>query len=328
MKHLLLLSITALAMLTVTAPRVSMADEEVDRIELLTFKSVTLTDQQFLQGRRNGVPVTLAGALRFPRNQKMKQYPVVMLVHGAGGISGYVDDWAKVFNKMGVAVFILDSFSGRGLYRINNDQGKLGRLAMTVDVYRALDVLAKHPRVDQKRIALMGFSRGGQAALNASFRRFWALQGSVSGNEFSAYLAFYPPCGTRFKDDESVVDKPIRIFHGTADNYVPLAACRSYVERVRRLGKDIVLHEYDGAHHVFDYKKLVKPVVMKQASTTRNCVLAETQNGIIVNAQSGKPFSYSDPCVEYGPTIAYNEKAYNQVKQQVTQLVSGVFQLP
>jgi len=299
MKTLLLLAIAATTMLIVPVPHTALADEEVDRIEILTFYSMTLTDEQFLQGRKDGSPVTVAGELRFPRNKKMEQYPVVLLVHGSGGISGYVDDWAKELNKLGVAVFILDSFSGRGLYKINNDQGKLGRLAMIADAYRALDVLATHKRIDPRRIAIMGFSRGGQVALNTSFRRFWKLQGSDSGNEFAAYLAFYPACGTQFKEDESVSDKPIHIFHGGADNYNPVAACRRYVERVRKHGKNIVLHEYAGAHHVFDYKKLTKPIVLRKAITTRNCVLAESTNGRIVNAQSGKAFTYTDPCVEY-----------------------------
>lgn len=327
MKRKFLHELIFIVVLTVPVPHTALADEEVDRIEILTFESMTLTDQQFLQGSTDGVPVTIAGELRFPRNNPMKRYPVVLLVHGSGGISGYVDDWAKELNKLGVAVFILDSFSGRGLYKINNDQGKLGRLAMIVDAYRALDVLTKHERIDPNQIAIMGFSRGGQVALNASFRRFWQLQGTGSDNEFSAYLAFYPACMTRFKEDDNVVDKPIHIFHGSADNYSPVAPCRSYVKRVRNQGKEIVLHEYAGAHHVFDYKKLVKPVVMKKAPTTRNCVLVETTNGQILNAQSGKIFTYSDPCVEYGPTIAFNANAYNQAKETLTTLVSSVFNL-
>jgi len=311
MKKPLLVGIVATVILAVPLSRATLADDEVDRIEILTFDSVTLTDEQFLQGRKDGIPVTIAGELRFPRNRKMETYPVVMLVHGSGGISGYVDDWAKELNKLGVAVFILDSFSGRGLYKINNDQGKLGRLAMIADAYRGLDVLAKHKRVDPTRIAIMGFSRGGQVALDASFQRFWKLQGTGSGNAFAAYLAFYPSCGTRFIDDARVVDKPIHIFHGSADNYNPVAPCRHYVERVRTQGKKIVLHEYTGA--------------LKKASTTRNCVLEEVANGKIVNAQSGERFTYSDPCVEYGPTIAFNEDAYRQAKQEVTALVNAIF---
>jgi dienelactone hydrolase len=325
MKRKFLLAVTVIVVLVAPVSYTALADEEVNRIEILTFESMTLTDQQFLQGSKDGKPVTIAGELRFPRNNKMKQYPVVLLVHGSGGISGYVDDWAKELNKLGVAVFILDSFSGRGLYKVNNDQAKLGRLAMIVDAYRALDVLAQHERVDRKRIAIMGFSRGGQVTLDSSFRRFWQLQGTGSGNEFAAYFPFYPACVTRYKDDENVVDKPIHIFHGSADNYNPVAPCRGYVNRVRNNGKNIVLHEYAGAHHVFDYKKLVKPIVLKKASTTRKCVLVETTNGQIVNAQSGKVFTYSDPCVEYGPTIAFNENAYNQAKTTLTELVASVF---
>ncbi len=80
----------------------------------------------------------------------MEKYPVVVLVHGSGGMSGYIDDWAQEINKMGAAVFLLDSFTGRGLYKVNNDQSKLGRLTMIVDVYRALDLLAEHKRIDPK----------------------------------------------------------------------------------------------------------------------------------------------------------------------------------
>ena len=55
----------------------------------------------------------------------------------------------------------------------------LGRLNFILDIYRALDILAKHPRVDPQRIALMGFSRGGQAVLYASLKRFKEMWNSL-----------------------------------------------------------------------------------------------------------------------------------------------------
>lgn len=316
--------VVVLIALMINYPQPSQANDEVGRIEIHTFKSMTLSDQQFLQGIKDGTPVTLAGELRFPR-KKMKHYPVVLLVHGSGGVSGYIDDWAKELNQMGTAVFIMDSFTGRGLYKVNNDQSQLGRLAQIVDAYRALDVLAQHKRIDKTRIVLMGFSRGGQVTLYSGLNRFQQLQGTGSNNEFSAYLAFYPACGTRFKEDEVIANKPIHIFHGSADNYNLVAPCRRYVKRLRDNGSDILLHEFSGAHHVYDYKKLVNPIILKKAQTTRHCVLEEKTDGKIINAQSGRRFTYADPCVELGPTIAFNQNAYNKTKQTLINFFTSHF---
>ena len=54
-------------------------------------------------------------------------------------------------------------------------------------------MLRSHPRVDPQRIILMGVSRGGQAALYASVKRFHQMW-NKSGIEFAGYIAFYPDC--------------------------------------------------------------------------------------------------------------------------------------
>ena len=133
------------------------------RTELHSFQSLTISDAAFLKGEDKGTPVTLAGELRVA--QGVGRMPVVVLVHGSSGIGSNTDVWARQFNQMGVSAFILDSFTGRGLTLVGPDQSQLGRLNLSLDAYRALEVLAKHPRVDPKRIVLMGFSRGGQATL-------------------------------------------------------------------------------------------------------------------------------------------------------------------
>ncbi len=99
------------------------------RIEVHPLPSMTLTDQQFLTGAKDGKPVVLAGELRIPR-LGTDRLPAVVLVHGSGGVGANVDRWSQELNGIGVATFILDSFTGRGIVNTGTDQAQLGRLAM------------------------------------------------------------------------------------------------------------------------------------------------------------------------------------------------------
>ena len=295
---------------------------QVARVELHVFESRTLSDEEFLTGGKEGKPVLLGGELRIPK-LGTDRLPAVILVHGSGGVSGYVDDWAQSLNSLGVATFVFDSFTPRGIINTINDQDQLGRLAMIVDAYRALQLLAAHPRVDPKRIALMGFSRGGQAALYASVKRFQRMHGPP-GAAYAAYIAFYPPCNTTFLQDDVIAEKPVRIFHGAADNYVPVGPCRAYVERLRKGGADVRLTEFSGAQHAFDWAMLKTPVNIPQAQTTRRCRIEELSQGRLVNAETKQPFTNKDPCVERGTTIAYDAEAAARARAAVKELVATV----
>jgi dienelactone hydrolase len=296
---------------------------QVARMEILTFQSMTLTDESFLAGRKDGKPVIIAGELRLPR-PGTDRLPTVVLLHGSGGISGYVTDWEQEFNAMGIATFVVDSFSARGITSLVNDQSQLGRMAQIFDSYRAFETLEKHPRVDPARIAVMGFSRGGQGALYSGMKRFQRMHGPASGREFAAYVALYPTCNTVYIDDEDVTAKPIRIFHGSADNYVPVAPCRAYAQRLKARGADIQHTEYAGALHVFDWSALKTPTKLEKAQTTRSCQLEEVAVGRVVNASSKQLFTWADPCVEYGVTSGYDETASTETRKAVRALIGSL----
>ncbi|MEM5450704.1 dienelactone hydrolase family protein [Paraburkholderia guartelaensis] len=291
-------------------------------MEVIPIPSVTLTDQEFLSGREDGKPVTVAGELRLPRNGT-DRLPLVILLHASGGIGSSITDWEEYFLSLGVATFVIDSFSGRGIVNTINDQAQLGRLAQTEDAYRAIATLSKHPRIDPNRIMLMGFSRGGQNALYASLSRFQKMH-AQPGTQFAAFVAFYPDCTSTYLEDEDVVGKPVRIFQGTADNYNPVAPCRAYVERLRTKLHDVQLIEYAGASHFFDARALRQPQQLSQAQTTRNCRTVEVENGLLVDATTKQPFSYSDACIERGTTIAYDENAAASSKEAVGGIVRAV----
>jgi dienelactone hydrolase len=279
---------------------------QVARTDLHAISTLTLSDGQFLTGDKNGTPVTITGALRIPR-LGTDRLPAVILVHGSGGIGANVDRWSQELNSIGLATFVTDSFTARGIQSTVANQALLGRLNMILDSYRALAALSAHPRIDPAKIVLMGFSRGGQATLYASLKRFERMYGP-EGATFAAYVPFYAPCFTTYIRDEDVSDKPIRLFHGTADDYVPVAPCRAYVERLRKAGKDVTLTEYPDAHHAFD-NPLLKVSTAPQSQTTRRCAMMEKPEGTIINAVTNQPFTMEDPCVERGPTLGYNAEA-------------------
>ncbi|MEM5402088.1 dienelactone hydrolase family protein [Paraburkholderia unamae] len=291
-------------------------------MEVIPIPSVTLTDQEFLSGREDGKPVTVAGELRLPRNGT-DRLPLVILLHASGGIGSSITDWEEYFLSLGVATFVIDSFSGRGIVNTINDQSQLGRLAQTEDAYRAIATLSKHPRIDPSRIMLMGFSRGGQNALYASLSRFQRMH-AQPGTQFAAFIAFYPDCTSTYLEDEDVVGKPVRIFQGTADNYNPVAPCRAYVERLKTKLHDVQLTEYAGASHFFDARALRQPQQLAQAQTTRNCRTVEVENGLLVDAKTKQPFSYGDSCIERGTTIGYDENAATSAKEAVGGIVKAV----
>ncbi len=293
------------------------------RLELHQFESVTLADRDLLTGHpERGSPVMLAGELSIPMEAEGRM-PAVVLLHGAAGVFPYVTEWRARFASMGVATFIVDSFTPRHIVSTISDQDQLGRLNVVLDAYRALGVLRAHPRIDPDRIVLVGFSRGGDAALYSSLRRLKDFY-APAGKGFAAHVAFYPNCGTTYLRDTEVVPVPIRIFHGTVDDYAPLAPCRAYVERLTKAGADVGLKEYEGAMHVFMWKELAEVTQLKTAQTTRACELAEREGGVVVNVRSGAPFTYKDPCVELGPHVAFNAAAAADASENLKALLASI----
>src|SRR6478735_11581966 len=98
----------------------SMPKDVAARTEIYAIPSVTISDQQFLTGDANGKQVTVAGELRIA--QGSGRLPVVVMMHGSGGVSGVSEAWVHQFNSMGISTFVLDSFSGRGLTSTSTNQ--------------------------------------------------------------------------------------------------------------------------------------------------------------------------------------------------------------
>ncbi|WFU18648.1 dienelactone hydrolase family protein [Bradyrhizobium sp. CB3481] len=209
---------------------------------------------------------------------------------------------------------------------MNSNQAALGRTNLILDIYRALDILAKHPRVDSARIALMGFSRGGQATLYASLKRFhrlWQVRRGICD-----LRPFYPDCMTTFLSETDVVGRPIRIFGGMQDDYNPIAVCKAYVERLPAAGADVEVTEYPNAAHAFDNPLGAQPAKEQPTfRSVRNCKIREEAEGLLINTETGQPFNYRDACVVHGPHTGHDPDSTQDAKRAVKGLFRRVFQL-
>ena len=188
----------------------SSAYAQFARQEIIAIQSITISDSDFLQGKADGKPVTIAGRLLLPKATPDAKQPAVILIHGSGGIGGSaaaLPGWERELTSAGFAVLTLDSFTARGIVSTVADQSQLGRYNAIVDAYRALDIVAKHRNIDADKIAVMGFSRGGQSSVYSNLERFRKSYGSPD-RQFAAHIGVYAGCGWSLKDDDQVM-KPM-----------------------------------------------------------------------------------------------------------------------
>ncbi len=101
----------------------------------------------------------------FTRPEKAKgNVPVMVIMHSSGGESeAGTGVWTKFFLERGIATFVVDSFTNRGIKTSTKDQSVLSDAGSAVDGLKALEAVAKIPGVDVNRIGVIGFSRGGIA---------------------------------------------------------------------------------------------------------------------------------------------------------------------
>ncbi len=295
------------------------------RTEIYSIVTRSPSTADFLTGKVEGPAATIAGELRIP-TFGTDRLPVVVLVHGSNGVGSNVIDWAIELNRLGIAVFILDSFSGRGIANTISDQSQLSSLAMLYDSYRALELLVKHSRVDAERVVIMGFSKGAVASLYSGLARFHKLHGPA-GAKFAGHIAFYAPCNVGYIEDLVTTGAPIRFFHGLDDNYTPAKDCEEYAGKLKQIGNDAAFFGYPGAHHAFDASMLPFPIQLPDAITARKCRFTERPLGSVLNEETGKAVTAGDPCIERGATIAHSPDALAASRREVAAFLKALFKL-
>jgi dienelactone hydrolase len=203
----------------------------------------------------HAAPLTLAARLRVPAGTATGRSPAVLILHGSAGPSAREGGYAGALHDAGFATLEPDQWSCRGL--AGGSEGRPRTVAETLpDVFGARAYLAAHPAVDPERIAVMGFSFGGVAAMLAATHAY--NDRFLRDAHFRAFMPVYPACWTYNQipghEFGNLVDAPLMLVTGALDQYDddPQAGETLVASLSPADGARIDTRVFADAHHCFD----------------------------------------------------------------------------
>lgn len=202
-------------------------------------------------------------------------FPAVIISHTVGGFQPEVEgDAMRRLLAAGYAVGALDHFAPRGLREASG--GGFTTAAAASDALIALRLLATHPRIDPKRIAMIGFSMGGQAAQNAAYE---PIRHRFAGDaRFAAHVSFYGPCSSLALDGaRTMTGAPVLLLFGGKDETTTRERCGQIEALVRAAQPDAPLRAiwYPEAYHAWNNRKVSSVRFFPQHRSTRACPLID-----------------------------------------------------
>ena len=173
---------------------------------------------------------------------KSKKYPLVVLLHGAGGdetnfVEAYNGLWPKLAEQRG---YILASVNGRGpLSGYRRDTGG------EQDVLDVLDLMKSHFNIDPAGVYLGGHSMGGAGT--------WLI-GMKYQDRFAGLIPIAGSSGLVVPSLEAETKlprkMPIMIVCGVKDALVPVAGCRTAATKSKELNLPVKYAEYAEGDHL------------------------------------------------------------------------------
>ena len=154
------------------------------------------------------------------------------------------------------------------------------------DAYAALELLSTHPKIDKRRIAVMGYAHGAAVAIFVASEKIrWSF--IADDLRFAASIAYYPNCFTQFKDID-FTDAPVLMLLAEEDNICPVEACLDYSQRIKDSGADVKAIVYKGAHHDFPVYSGSKKIKVPSLPDWSNC---KKEDYLLLLQDDGKWFS-------------------------------------
>ena len=178
-------------------------------------------------------------------------FPSLLLLHGSGGaISYWLDRFAPLLAQTGYAVYAPHYFDKTGTQRATPEMILDGRhFPLWLAAARhALDYVTARPRVDTRRIGMIGISLGAYLAVAAAIedervRALVELSGGV------------PP---GWEERLSAKMAPTLIVHGAKDNVVPVTEAHKLEALLRQRGVTTSTEIFANETHWFSARAQLK----------------------------------------------------------------------
>jgi len=173
--------------------------------------------------------------------------PGVLVVHDWWGAGEFVRDRARELAKLGYTALAVDMY-GEGKEATNPDEaGKLsGEVRKNPSMMEARfdaarGVLSKHPSVDSKRIAAIGYSLGG----------YIVLEMARQGSDLAGVVVFWGSLKTERPAQKGMVKARVLVLNGMEDPWVPVEQVKQFKAEMDAAGVHYKVIDYPKSKHAF-----------------------------------------------------------------------------
>ena len=270
-----------------------------------------------------GKQETVFGYLSLPQNAQ-GPVPAMVLVHGSAGLGERELRYVAEYNKLGIAVFALDSFAPRGVGSSFEDQSRVSTSQMVSDAFGALKLLRADPRIDANRIGIQGGSKGGTVAMDTSLKQVAHARRLPEDLRFAAHVALYPGCVLQYRTP-APTGAPLLVLLGARDDFVGTESCLAYAGAMKKNGAAVKVIVYPNAEHDFDAKDGQQHYWLRTAQNFSKCRAYIEDDGRVVYPKTGElidsPRRYyeimSKDCMTLGASVATDPAAKAQSLEDI-----------
>jgi dienelactone hydrolase len=231
----------------------------------------------------NEKTLTLTGELMKPGGEG--PFPAVVLLHGCGGMVSESaqkkhNTWASRLASWGYVTLQVDSLSPRNKTNICGKPFDVHPFERMYDAYAGKSYLESLSYIDDKQIAVMGWSHGGWVTFYSVDKQ---NLGKIISDPFKASIAFYPWCSRSITQ----LSSPLLILIGEEDDWTPADRCKN-IQLVLKTPYKVTLKVYPKAHHGFDREgadKKVKGHLMRHDPDATKDAIIQVKNFLATHLQ-------------------------------------------